>query len=95
MELTSNHNNHGFRILLEDGRTISVQFGPGTYSSLRSKDMKFLTGYDSTEPRTVDRVEVAIVEPNGTINNPVGYMSVDELFAHIYRGNFESLIESH
>ena len=61
----------GFQIKLENGYTVSVQFGPGNYCSRRpSLDDKRPFHTIFREPRTSntwesETAEVAIVDPNG------------------------------
>ncbi len=55
------NDNKGFQIKFENGYTVSVQFGPGNYSSNYSLD--FIANMN--KPMTALTAETALIDPEG------------------------------
>jgi hypothetical protein len=53
--------NKGFQITFDNGYTVSVQFGPGNYSS--NYNLSMLDNIN--KPMTANTVETALLAPNG------------------------------
>jgi hypothetical protein len=64
------NDNKGFSITLDNGYTVSVQFGPGNYSSNYNLSMLDNIG----KPMTAGLAETALLDPNG---NFVSYKDDD------------------
>ena len=74
------NDNKGFSITFDNGYTVSVQFGPGNYSS--NKNLSFLDNIN--KPMTANTVETALLAPDGDFvaykNNDVqGYQSTADV----------------
>ena len=54
--------NKGFQITYDNGYTVSVQFGPGNYSSNYNLSMLENMG----KPMTANTVETALIAPDGS-----------------------------
>ena len=54
--------NKGFQITFDNGYTVSVQFGPGNYSSNYNLSMLENMG----KPMTANTVETALIAPDGS-----------------------------
>jgi hypothetical protein len=70
------NDNKGFSISFPNGYTVSVQFGPGNYSSNYNLSMLDNMG----KPMTANSVETALLDPNGDFvaykdNDVQGYQS--------------------
>jgi len=55
------NDNKGFSITLDNGYTVSVQFGPGNYGS--NYDLSFLDNMG--KPMTATTAETALLDPDG------------------------------
>lgn len=55
------NDNKGFQIQLDNGYTVSVQFGPGNYGS--NYNLDFMTNLD--KPMVADSAETALIDPQG------------------------------
>ena len=64
------NDNKGFQITFNNGYTVSVQFGPGNYSSNYTLSMLDNMG----KPMTANSAETALVDPDG---NFVAYKDDD------------------
>ena len=70
------NDNKGFSITFDNGYTVSVQFGPGNYSSNYNLSMLDNMG----KPMTATLAETALIAPNGDFvsykdNDVQGYQS--------------------
>ena len=55
------NDNKGFQITFDNGYTVSVQFGPGNYSS--NYNLSMLDNIN--KPMTATLAETALIDPNG------------------------------
>lgn len=74
--------NKGFSITFDNGYTVSVQFGPGNYSSNKNLSMLDNMG----KPMTATLAETALIGPNGDFvsykdDDVQGYQSVADVLA--------------
>ena len=72
--------NKGFQIKFDNGYTVSVQFGPGNYSSNYNAD--FIT--ERGKPQTATLAETALIDPNGDFvvykdDDVQGYQSTEDV----------------
>ena len=56
------NDNKGFSITFTNGYTVSVQFGPGNYSS--NKNLNFIENMN--KPMTANTAETALIAPDGS-----------------------------
>jgi hypothetical protein len=76
------NDNKGFSITFDNGYTVSVQFGPGNYSSNYNLSMLDNMG----KPMTATLAETALIAPNGDFvsykdDDVQGYQSVADVLA--------------
>lgn len=74
------NDNKGFSVTFPNGYTVSVQFGPGNYSSNRMET------YDTAmnKPQSAALAETALISPSGDFvaykdNDVQGYQSVSDV----------------
>jgi hypothetical protein len=76
------NDNKGFSITFDNGYTVSVQFGPGNYSS--NYNLSMLDNIN--KPMTATLAETALIGPNGDFvsykdDDVQGYQSVADVLA--------------
>ena len=76
------NDNKGFSITLDNGYTVSVQFGPGNYGS--NYDLSFLDNMG--KPMTATTAETALLDPDGNFvqyedDDVQGYQSPADVLA--------------
>lgn len=74
------NDNKGFQIVLDNGFTVSVQFGPGNYGS--NYDLDFIANMG--KPMVADTAETALLDPLGNFvpykdDDVQGYQSVNDV----------------
>ena len=74
------NDNKGFQIKFDNGYTVSVQFGPGNYSS--NYNLSMLDNINM--PMTANTAETALIAPNGDFvaykyNDVQGYQTVNDV----------------
>ena len=76
------NDNKGFQITFDNGYTVSVQFGPGNYSS--NYNLSMLDNIN--KPMTANTVETALLAPDGSFvaykdDDVQGYQTVNDVLA--------------
>lgn len=74
------NDNKGFQIKLDNGYTVSVQFGAGNYGS--NYDLNFIDNMN--KPMVADSAETALIDPKGNFvvykdGDVQGYQSVNDV----------------
>ena len=74
--------NRGFQITFDNGYTVSVQFGPGNYSS--NYNLSMLPWDNMGKPMTANSAETALIAPDGSFvaykdDDVQGYQSVADV----------------
>ncbi len=76
------NDNKGFQITLDNGYTVSVQFGPGNYCT--NRDLNFVENFN--KPMTATTAETALIAPDGNFvaykdDDVQGHQTVNDILA--------------